>query len=195
MNVSNTFFPFWLYTFHPDSPWVTSVDGRSGPLVRFAFGWWNTLPLGLGLLTFVLSIAALARAVRTHVSALLLLVVLPALLLIVYWGSYAAGLMRECGHPLFAAWIGVACVALSRVPGRLASFVAHPILPWLRLPEILLMLWLTTFANAARARADLDPFYLTMSTIALCGAAWVLSRGAAARAGGRLADDTLTPQS
>jgi hypothetical protein len=176
LNLANTFVPFWLYLFNANSRWVVALSGPTEPAVRFSFGWWNTLPLGLGLLVFGLSLPTLARAARQYAAAFLLLIVCPALFIVVYWGSYASGLMRECGHPLFAAWIGLTCVTLSRMGGRVASIVAHPVFPWLQLPEVLLMLWLTTLLHAARPRGVLDVFYLATSVLALAAAAWIVSR-------------------
>jgi hypothetical protein len=175
-NFANTFLPFWLYTVNFDSQWTSSVFVRSGALVRFSFGWWNTLPLGIGLGLFGLSLVVLARVARHSLRPFLVLVVGPALLLVAYWGSYSSGLMRECGHPLLAAWIGLTCVELSRSTGRLSSFVARPLFPWLQLPEVLLMLWLTTLLNPARERAAFDPLYLALSVLALGGTTFLLAR-------------------
>jgi hypothetical protein len=184
MSFANTFVPFWLHFFHQGSPAVSSVHAPSPPLVRFAFGWWTTLPLGLGLGLFALSLTALLRAARTLWIPLILLIAGPAALLIIYWGANSTGLMRECGHPLFAAWVGMTCVALARHRGRIAKLVAHPVFPWLQLPEVLIMLWLTTLLGHGWLQVDyhqLDPLYFTISALALAGAAWVLSRARRSR--------------
>ena len=176
---ANTFLPFWLHAFHEDNSVIGSVYGPVGRVVKFAFGWWNTLPLGLGLGLWTLSLIALLRAARRFAASIGLLLVGPALLLTAYWGAYDTGLMRECGHPLLAAIIGLVCLALAHSPGRLASLVAHPIFPWVQLPESLLMLWLTTYLNPHQPSVDgrmLNPLFFAISVIALGTAAWVLCR-------------------
>lgn len=185
-NLANTFLPFWLHLFHQDNPAVSSVYGPSPPIVRFAFGWWATLPLGLGLVLYAISLVALLRAGRSLLPALALLVVGPALLLTAYWGAFSTGLLRECGHPLFAAWIALTCVSLARNGGLAAKLVALPLFPWLQLPEVFLMLWLTTLLNPVPpgvASAVLDPVYLAVNVLSLLGVAWLLawSRRSAAR--------------
>jgi hypothetical protein len=147
-------------------------------MVKFAFSWWNTLPLSMGLLLWAICVVAVARAALRFPAAVALLVAGPALLLVLYWGAYATGLMRECGQPLFAAILGVACLELARSRGALASLLSHPIFPWLQLPETLLMLWLTTLLNPHRPPGNaglLDGLYLAIGVLALAGAAYILS--------------------
>lgn len=179
LNFSNTFLPFWLYTFHSGHPNLSSVYAPSGPLVRFAFGWWSTLPLGLGLGLWGVTVLALSRAARSLPAAFWLLIAGPALLLIAYWGAYATGLLRECGHPLFAAIVGIACVTAARTGGIAAQILAHPAVPWLQLPETLAMLWLTTLLNPhpwPAADPGLNTVCLVFNLLALGGAAWLLAR-------------------
>ncbi len=179
VSFSNTFLPFWLHVFHEDNSVIGSVHGPVGPIVKFAFGWWNTLPLGLGLVLWTIALFALTRAVRRFATPIGLLLVGPALLLTAYWGAYTTGLMRECGHPLLAAVIALLCLALAHFPGRLASLIAHPLFPWLQLPETFLMLWLTTFLNPYQPGVDgriLNPLCFAINVLALGTAAWVLSR-------------------
>lgn len=103
----------------------------------------------------------------------------PALLVTVYWGASATGLLRECGHPLYAAAIGLTCYQFSKASGAFATFLSRPLFPWLQLPETLAMLWLTTVLNTtapAQMYAELDPIYLAGSTASLALAAWYCSR-------------------
>jgi hypothetical protein len=156
-----------------------STYGPSGPLVKFAFVWWNTLPFGLGLALWALCLAALARAWRTQRAALLLFIVGPAILLVLYWGMDPLGLMRECGHPLFIACVALTCAVAARGGGWLARGLAHRAVPWLQLPETLLMLWLTTLLNPKGPSvlyAGFDLGSLTVNVLALAAAAWLLSR-------------------
>jgi hypothetical protein len=179
INLANTFVPFWLHAFHENHPAIGSVYGLVGPVVKIAFGWWTTLPLGLGLVPWAVSLLSLAVGRRRFLAAIGLLLVGPALLLIAFWGGPTTGLMRECGHPLLAALVGLMAVILRHTPGRLASLVSHPAFPWLQLPETLLMLWLTTFLNPRQPGVDfalLNPLYLFTSVFALVLAALILSR-------------------
>lgn len=177
MNFANTFLPGWLighYAYRLDS-----VYGPITGVTKFSYSWWNTLPFGMGLVLWAVSLVACLRAARRMTGSVLVLLVGPALLLIAYWGATALGLMRECGHPLFVAIAGVTVVVLARHGGRLARFVAHPVFPWLQLPGVLAMLWLTTLLNPHPPTlrfAGLDPAYLAINGAALVAAAWVLSR-------------------
>ncbi len=179
MNFSNTFLPFWLHYFNGNHPSISSIHAPSGPLVRFAFGWWNTLPLGMGLGVWALSMWALTRAARLFPAAFWMLIAGPALLLVAYWGAHSTGLMRECGHPLFAATIAVACTTASRTHGPLGRIMGHPLFPWLQLPETLLMLWLTTLLNPqpwTGADPVLNAICLGISVLTLGVAAWIVYR-------------------
>ncbi len=179
MNFANTFLPFWLHFFHEGHPSIGSPFAPSGGLVKFAFGWWNTLPLGLGLAVWLGAMSAIVRHLKQHLAAALLLIAGPALLLTAYWGAAPTGLMRECAHPLLVAIIGVACLGLARSGGVLSRAALHPALPWLQLPETLLMLWLTTVANPHQPAVDgraLNPLCATISVLALGAAALILSR-------------------
>ncbi|MDO8539128.1 MAG: hypothetical protein Q7S40_01700 [Opitutaceae bacterium] len=174
---ADTFIPFRLYLVDRDHHTLSSVHASSGQLVRFAFSWWNSLPLGLGVGVWALSLIAIARAMRTLSAAVWLLVIGPALMITGYWGAISVGLMRECGHALFVAVIGVTCVAGAWSAGRLGRVLLHPIVPWLQLPETLLMLWLTTFANPHQPSADfadLDWAYFAISVAALVAAAAII---------------------
>ncbi len=181
MNFANTFLPLHLplsdYSFNHFR--LNSAYEPSGTLVKFAFVWWNTLPFALGLGLWALSLAGLTRGWRTHRAAILLFVLGPAALLILYWGMDPLGLMRECGHPFFIAVIAILCTVAARDGGRLARVLAHRAIPWLQLPETLLMLWLTTLLNPRPPVVDqawLDPAALTLNLIALGAMAWLLAR-------------------
>jgi hypothetical protein len=177
-HLADTFVPFRLWIVDGDHHTLSSVYARSGQLVRFAFSWWNSLPLGLGLGLWALSLFALARALRSYPAASWLLVIGPALLSVAYWGAISVGLLRECGHAVFAAVIGVTCVTAARSSGWLARVLLHRAVPWLQLPETLLMLWLTTFAVPQRNNSELtqlDPVYLAMNFAALGAVAWIVA--------------------
>lgn len=183
MNFANTFIPVHVYFSGFDHPRFESAYGPSGRLVKFSFVWWNTLPFGLGLGLWVLALAALARALRQWAAATWLFLIGPSLLLIAYWGWDPLGLMRECGHPLFAAIIVITVVVGSRTGGWLPRVLQHRAVPWFQLPETWLMLWLTTFANRDRMEVELDQLdslYVAMNILALLLAAWVVSRARAA---------------
>ena len=109
----------------------------------------------------------------------------PAAMLVTYWGGDPLGLMRECGHPLFLTVIGAAVWVAAHGGGRLTAGLAHPAVPWLQLPETLIMLWFTTLANAAphpRAHHELDGLALAAHLGCLLAAALILAR---ARPSGR----------
>jgi hypothetical protein len=183
LNFSNTFLPFWLYLKNAALSDINSAYQPAGPLVKFAFSWWNTLPLGMGLAAWAVAMIAIFRAARRFPGAVFVLLVAPAVLLIAYWGVSPTGLMRECGHPLLAAVIGVAIFWLARTPGSLASLAAHRAGPWLQLPETFLMLWLTTLANPTPPKVvvnSLDPVWFAINLGALAGAALLAARGRAA---------------
>ena len=181
LNFANTFLPLHLY-FSTDSfnhPKFGSAYGESGRLVKFAEVWWNSLPFAAGLGLWALSGLALGRAGRGFLWAALLLVIGPALFIVAYWGMDPLGLMRECGHPLLVAVIGLTVVVAAQQGGRLACILGHRATPWLQLPETWLMLWLTTLHNPAPwagLAAYLDPLYLLLNTAALLGAAAVIAR-------------------
>ncbi len=188
-NFANTFVPLWLFGVNREHSTLSDLFAPSGLLVRFAFSWWNTLPFGAGLALWAVATTTLFIGARRFATAMFLFVIGPALLLTAYWGGPSTGLMRECGHPLLAAVIGLTCVALGcssrgnerhRTTDRLAALLAHRAIPWLQLPETFLMLWLTTLLNPRQVGADpsnLDPLYFAINIAALAAAAWLLARG------------------
>ncbi len=181
MNFANTFVPLHVYLsdysfhhFRADSPYEPS-----GPLVKFAYVWWNSLPFGMGLGVWALSLVALCRAVQTFRAATWLFVIAPALLITANWGMDPLGLMRECGHPLFVAILALLCVVAAQSGGWLRSILLQPALPWLQLPETCLMLWLTTLANRHPWPVEydqLDPLNLAINVLALLLVARVLAK-------------------
>jgi hypothetical protein len=178
-NFSNTFLPLWLPVVNSSLRDLNSVYAPAGPLVKFAFSWWNTLPLGLGLGVWAGCMLALWRARRQFAAPLLLLFVAPSLLLTVYWGTSPTGLMRECGHPLLVAVIGLTMVALANSPSRLATLATHPAVSWSQLPETFLMLWLTTLANPKQPEVylrALDPLWFLVNLGALVAIAVLAAR-------------------
>jgi hypothetical protein len=111
--------------------------------------------------------------------------VAPALALTAYWSAYPTGLMRECGHPLLVAIIGVTCAGCAGSGQGGQGALLHRWMPWSQLPETFLMLWLTTLMNpvpAGSALGLLDPLYLTLNVLALLAAAWVLTSARPTRA-------------
>jgi len=100
MNFSNTFLPFWLHFFHEGHADLNSVYGIAGPLVKFAFSWWNTLPLGMGLLLWPsVRLRSFSRWGSFPI-AISVFILRSGGALCLYWGDKSTGLMRECGHPL-----------------------------------------------------------------------------------------------
>ncbi len=66
-----------------------------------------------------------------------------------------------------------------RFGGKFSLLVAHPLTPWLQLPETFLMIWLTTYFNPHQpdvAGRELNPLCVAINVLALGAAAWVLSR-------------------
>jgi hypothetical protein len=174
MNFSNTFLPFWLHFFHEGHADLNSIYGIAGPLVKFSFSWWNTLPLGMGLLLWATCSIAIVRAWRSLSIAICGFILGPAALLCLYWGDKSTGLMRECGHPLVPAFIAVAVIWLDRSPSGLARVFFHRAFPWLQLPGVLLMFWLTTLANPYPPASDLkslDPVWFSINLGALAAIA------------------------
>ena len=191
MNFANTFIPLHLLL-DPASAGhfrLSSAYEPSSLPTRLTFLWWNTLPFALGLSLWTITLAALARAWRTHRAALLLFAAAPALLLVVYWGWEPLGLMRECGHPLLLALLVLGVlVAAGNAPGP-AAWLAHPAVPWLQLPGALVMFWLPVLANPtppAVRLAHLDGLHLALHLAALGTLAWMLARARR--------DPTLDPQ-
>jgi hypothetical protein len=178
-NFANTFIPFRLYWVDGNHPTLNSFYGPSPPVVRFAFSWWNSLPIGLGLGLWAVSTVAIVRALRIWPAMVGLLIVGPALTITAYFGAISAGLMRECGHFLFVAIIGLTCAVAARSDRWLRRILVHPATPWLQLPETLLMLWLTTAMNRHPEPSRYNSFdvvYAVISVAALAGAAAMLSR-------------------
>jgi hypothetical protein len=87
--------------------------------------------------------------------------------------------MRECGHPLLVAVIGLTIVALANSPSRLATLATHPAVSWSQLPETFLMLWLTTLANPKQPEVylrALDPLWFLVNLGALVAIAVLAAR-------------------
>lgn len=179
MNFANTFVPLHVF-FHDVSnahPRFTSAYEPSGPLVKFAQVWWVSLPFGLGLGLWAVSLGAIAHAARTLRAATWLFVFAPALFIAAYWGMDPLGLMRECGHPLFVAIIALTCIVAARHRRWVSRLLAHRATPWLQLPETWLMLWLTTLANDQPWGVQLDHLdllCLAVNAFALAAAARLL---------------------
>jgi len=184
MNFSNTFIPLHVYL--SDASFnhhrLGSAHEASGRLVKFSQVWWNSLPFGLGLGVWTLSLVSLWRAGRPLLVFTALYVTAPALVLTAYWGMDPLGMMRECGHPLFVTIIALLIVTAARHGGRLQAMLEHRAWPWLQLPETWLMLWLTALLNPAPWAVEhdqLDGLGLVINALALGGAAWVVSLGRA----------------
>lgn len=178
MNFANTFVPLHgvLAEASLTHPKLNSAYEASGRLVKFSQLWWNSLPFALGLGLWLASMVALGRALRAALAAAVLLVIGPALFVTAYWGMDPLGLMRECGHPLLVALLGLTCFIAATRGGGLARLLAHRAWPWLQLPETWLMLWLTALLNPNPWAADfahLDGVNLAICTAALAGAAWL----------------------
>ena len=181
MNFANTFVPLHGYLAEAsfNHPKLNSAYEASGRLVRFSQLWWNSLPFAMGLGLWLISLAALWRAARHMLAAVGLLVIAPTVFITAYWGMDPLGLMRECGHPLFVTLIGLTCLAAAHTAGGIRRWLAHPLAPWLQLPETWLMLWLTSRSNPAPWSAEfnhLDGLYLLLNALLLLAAAWIVTR-------------------
>ncbi len=180
LNFANTFVPLHLFADAASFGHFrfSSTYEISGPLEKATFLPWNSLPFGLGLGLWLVAAVAVWRSARIQLAATLVFAFAPAVLLVAYWGGDPLGLLRECGHPLFAAIVALAVLAAARLPGRLAATLAHPAAPWLQLPELLALLWLPAFAHTsplAVPYAHFDALALAANVLALAAAAWVLS--------------------
>ena len=185
MNFANTFVPLHLYL-HDASfnhPKLGSAYEPSPTLVKAAEMWWTSLPFGMGLGLWAISLAALVKAARALTAATILFGIVPGLFITAYWGMDPLGLMRECGHPLFIALIAITCAIGAWHAPKIGRILHHRLVPWLQLPETWLMLWLTTLANSkpwAVEFAHLDWLYFAVNVFALCGAAGLARHGGAA---------------
>ena len=181
MNFANTFVPLHLFSdsgsFHHFR--FTSAHEASPPAEKTLFLWWNSLPFALGLGLWTAAAVSAKRLIRRHFMAAAVLLLGPAVLLVTYWGGDPLGLMRECGHPLFLSVIGLTIWVAAKDGGRFARIIAHPAVPWLQLPETLVMLWLATWVNAApypRMHHQLDWVALAAHLACLLAAAAILAR-------------------
>ncbi|MFO1448783.1 MAG: hypothetical protein U1F61_11565 [Opitutaceae bacterium] len=147
-NFANTFIPFWLHLVNRSHGALNSISGPSDSWTKFAFSWWTTLPLGLGLAPWTLAMVTLIRCPRRLLRLSIPMFLGPALFLVLYWGGSTTGLMREAGHPLLAGLVLFVFLELDR-SGRGTALVRHPAWPVWQLPETLLMCWLTTWNNPA----------------------------------------------
>jgi len=181
MNFANTYIPLHLFTDGGsfDHFRLSSAYEPSGPAEKTLFLWWNSLPFALGLGLWAAAAVAAARLIRRNVATAAVLLLGPSAMLVAYWGGDPLGLMRECGHPLFLSAIG-ATVWIAAGPGcRFGRLLAHPAVPWLQLPETLVMLWLATWANPAphpRMHHQLDWLALALHLACLAAAAAILAR-------------------
>lgn len=181
MNFANTFIPLHLFTDSGsfDHFRLSSAYEPSGPSEKTLFLWWNSLPFALGLGLWAAAAVAAARLIRRNVATAAVLLLGPSAMLVAYWGGDPLGLMRECGHPLFLSAIG-ATVWIAAGPGRrFGRLLAHPAVPWLQLPETLVMLWLATWVNPAphpRMHHQLDWLALALHLACLAAAAAILAR-------------------
>ncbi len=181
MNFANTFVPLHLFADAGSFEHFrfTSAHEPSPAVEKTLFLWWNSLPFALGLGLWVASTVCAVRLLRRHFMATAVLLLGPSMLLVAYWGGDPLGLVRECGHPLFLAAIGVTTWVAAKEGGRLSCLLAHPAAPWLQLPETLAMLWLATWVNASpypRMHHQLDWLALAAHLACLTAAAAILAR-------------------
>ena len=180
MNFANTFVPLHLYLDNAsfNHRKLSSAYEPSGLLIKLSQLWWNSLPFGMGIGLWALSVVALVRSLGSFLLPVLLFVVAPAIFITAYWGMDPLGLMRECGHPLFVAVIAIMCVFAAKYTGKLQAILSHPVVPWLQLPETWLMLWLTTLNNSkpiAVEFSQLDSVYFMLNGVVLIFTARVIS--------------------
>lgn len=120
----STFFPFFALLFHYDHPAITGQFGNSPFFVRFAFQFWNTLPLGIGIIAFLVSIPILIKRCAANLFEATILFFMPSAFLVAFWGAPAPGIMMECGHVLFLSF--VVSVSLFAHP----FLTSRPLLIW-----------------------------------------------------------------
>lgn len=120
-SLGNTVVPMMLSLAHGDDPAINVFGGSSPPLVHVFFQYWNTLPFGVGIVFFPLLLVSLWKAWRRWPWPVALAVAVPFLTFLVYWGSYATGLLPEG----LQAWV-LMLLAVVAVQQAQAGF------PWLR---------------------------------------------------------------
>lgn len=111
----NTVVPLHLFLFYKTDYSINSVFGLSPEIIHFFFGYWNTIPFGVGITFLVPLCVLLLFAFRRWPWLLLIGWVLPFLFFVVYWGAASSGLLREGLHPWLLGLLCVAVAAWSRL--------------------------------------------------------------------------------
>ena len=120
-SLGNTVVPMMLALAHGDNPSINFFGGTSPPLIHIFFQYWNTLPFGVGIVFFPLLLVSLWKAWRRWPWGVFLAVAVPFLTFLVYWGSYATGMLPEG----LQAWVLMLLAVAAIQQGR-SGF------PWLR---------------------------------------------------------------
>jgi hypothetical protein len=139
-SLGNTVVPMMLALFHGDDQAINFFGGSSPPLIHIYFQYWNTLPFGVAIVFFPLLLLSLWRAWRRWPWPVTVAVVVPFLTFLVYWGSYATGMLPEG----MQTWV-LTLFAVVAVQQRHAAFA------WLRSTPIRIVLMLRALELLAAA--------------------------------------------
>lgn len=141
----NTIVPLNLFLFHRNEYFVNAVEGASAPVVEFFFQPWTGVPFGAGVLFFFCLLRIGFVAFAKARSWFILLIIVPFLFFIIYWGGASSGVLREGMHGWFLSLMVGAVVVLYRFPASVPGvFKLLNLAVIFRGLEILLMLLLPT---------------------------------------------------
>lgn len=141
----NTTVPLNLFLFHRNEYFVNAVEGASAPVVEFFFQPWTGVPFGAGILFFFCLLRIGFVAFAKARSWLILLIIVPFLFFIIYWGGPSSGVLREGMHAWFLSLMVGAVIVLYRFPAAVPGiFKLLNLAVICRGLEILLMLLLPT---------------------------------------------------
>jgi hypothetical protein len=171
----NTLVPLNLFLFHRKEYFVNAVEAPSSPIVEFFFQPWTGVPFGGGIVFFY-SLVRLSFLALTKARAwFILLIVMPFLIFIAYWGAASSGVLREGMHAWFLSlMIGAVVILYKFAPDDTDIFKALNIAILFRGLEILLMLLLPTIST--QHKLVLQQFLVSdvMSLVGMvCGTAWL----------------------
>lgn len=174
-STANTLIPFHVLAFNSAHPAFNALTEPSSGWIRYFLQYWTAAPFAVGLVTWAALLPAFVAALRRRPAVAAVTLLGPLLLLIVYWGAFSTGLMREGGHVLFlTGWIFLVWAAADRIPGWVptGAFAAF------RGVEVLAMMFLPTLADGTRDTAWLlnDAVWLLVAIASVAASAWLASR-------------------
>jgi hypothetical protein len=94
----NTLAPLHLFLLGSQRRNINSVGELSPRIIHFFFQYWNTLPLGFGIVGIPVLLVGLWWFARRHPYQCALLVVTPFLFFWIFFGADSSGLMRDGLH-------------------------------------------------------------------------------------------------